>query len=246
MGNRHARIATSSVLCLMAMLSGCDETKSRTTAEPAGVEASYQELAAEFAACGEQIEQCLGEADADRAARFRCKVEFGQCRAEAGKQALQRLRESIHACVERARQCRDGEDAGPHECRSELWACLWHTRHPGGGDSDADAGSDEGGAQGRDCIDNLRRAAWAGKDADSCARGVRECVADALPEPEDVVEDDDAPGAQPSHDPAHGKPPVARGGAGRPTCLPDFRTCVRQTRDTRACVEALRQCAHPR
>lgn len=252
----QARASDLAWISVAGALLACNQQPAAPAkSEPAGVEASYQELAADFASCGEHLEQCMSAAQT-KAARWTCRVDFGHCRAEAGKKAMQAMADAIHACVESAKQCKNADDdAGTPECRSQLWACLWQSRHPQV--DDGDAGTDEGSAShGHDCIEQLHRSIAAGKSAHVCASRVRQCVADALPQPSEVVPDsddpDDAADGGDDDQPADESDKPGPSASGKPhaaahprLCLQDFRVCVWQTHQPGPCVEALRACVHP-
>jgi hypothetical protein len=244
MNCKHASISIAAAVALLA----CDDSKD-TASQQASVEASYQELAGEFASCGERLEECSEAADEDGAELRTCGVDFRACRDQAGARALKTMVGAIAACVEEARECRSRPDQDKAECRRQLWSCLGDRRHAD--DDDADGGVDEATPDRRsvvrDCIEQLKDSVERGEKPENCARAVRECVAEALPEPAELI-----PGAGEEMDggaqvdegaPAHGRRLQAWLSAR--ACLGEFRSCVHERRGARQCIEALHECTHP-
>jgi hypothetical protein len=240
-------------------LLGCDGKPGGASSQPS-VAASYQELAVAFASCGEDFEECDAAAEEDWDALRSCGAQFRSCRDQAGAQAIKAMVVAIHACIGTARDCAKGADAsGKTACRRQLGTCLGEQRSGQQADDD-DAGEARHGRGSlvRDCIEKLKQSVDRGETAELCARGVRMCVADALPAPEDLdpesVRDDDAgmlDGEQIGDDDArgHGYAAAAARRAARwvaaRACLGDFRSCVRSRHAAGECVEMLRECTHP-
>jgi hypothetical protein len=240
---------------LASALLGCGGEKTSSTAPPSAVEASYQNLAGSFASCAEQADSCVGKAGSDKLALWSCRTDYTKCRAEAGKQALVALVQAIHECVDSARECRmNGTPGDAHKCLEQLRTCLGEARSVN--DDDADGGTDEysGSGSHHECIDGLRQAVTAGKDPETCAKGVRQCIDDSFPSPEEAIPEggDDQGTGTGIYAPGHGHVGDADAGSDEDgprdghLCLSEFRICLKQARGTgaRGCVEALWQCAH--
>ena len=165
--------------CLLGLAAaGCGAAPSSAPSERTDVSTAYQQLVADMAACGQQIAECVREAQGDATALDACRDEREAC-TMAGAGPVSAIADAARACAEARRECVSG-GGEPQDCAAELRTCLG-ARDTGGGRPDAGAQGGATGAAVRDCVAELHACVDAGTAPNECAQNIRACVAEALP-----------------------------------------------------------------
>ncbi len=170
--------------CLLGLAAaGCGASPSSAPPERTDVSTAYQQLVSDMAACGQQIAECVREAQGDAAALAACRDEREAC-AMAGAGPVNAIADAARACAEQRRECVSG-GGEPKDCAAELRTCLG-ARETGGERPDGGGLGNATGAAVRDCVAELHACVDAGTAPNECAQGIRACVAEALPSAGDL------------------------------------------------------------
>lgn len=144
------------------------------------VATAYEALVAEVANCGQQVGECMRNAQ-DASARQACRDQRESCR-EVGTAEVNALGDSARECAANQRSCIESaaDAAATGICREELQACI-------GADAPSMAGT---GASRGACVAAMRDCIETGGEPVDCADHVRDClVDDIVPEAQSEVDD---------------------------------------------------------
>ncbi|HKP57964.1 MAG TPA: hypothetical protein VJV78_14625 [Polyangiales bacterium] len=171
------RIATlfgTGVVVLMAC--GADAGSSQSA-----IGQEFDELASAIKACAQAHGSCKGDKPSQDTAG-RCREQFLDCRAKAGKGAEEGLAAAISDCQDRHKEC--SGDSDELACDQELHACIGEQRPPGSL-IDKIRPMPDANASTYQCFGMLRECAASKSAANSCVAQARTCVATAVGEPPD-------------------------------------------------------------
>jgi hypothetical protein len=208
-------------------------------------------MAEAIAACAEQATECRRNAEGDAQQEASCRDQLWACLGDDGQDSA----DDAGTGDDDAGTDGTESDAGTDVNESDAGMATDDDGDGDDGDGTVDEhghGHHHHGASGRDCIDELKRSVEKGKDAHRCAREVRQCVADAQPDPDDVSsEPTPAPSPAPSseasneskHSASHHESAASRWASAR-ACAGEYRSCLWQKHGPRACVQALHECTH--
>jgi hypothetical protein len=219
-------------------------------------------MAGAIAACAEQATECRRSAEGDAQQEASCRDQLWACLGDDGQDSA----DDAGTGDDDAGTAGTESDAGTDGSENDAGIVTddGDGDEGDGVDGDGDDGDGDGtvdehghghhhhGATGGDCIDKLKRSVEKGKDAHSCAREIRQCVADAQPDPDDVSsEPSPEPSPVPSsessdeseHSASHHESAASRWASAR-ACGGEYRRCLWQKHGPRACIQALHECTH--
>jgi hypothetical protein len=215
LNSRYNKLGLLTAACLAA----CGESSAPSASGGNAVDAAYAALVADVANCAKQVKTCLDAAGSDDAAVATCRADFGTCREGADKHATKELASAVRGCTSQHNTCvRAAEHGSAGACQDELRVCL-RAAHPDNASDDADAGSDEGKAEGKrsDCLDEMHACVKADGPANTCAEQVRMCVVDSVPSPLEVAPEADADEASDEDADESSDEDMAGAGSGMPS-----------------------------
>jgi len=178
------------------------------TAAQTEVGRNFDALASAVAGCADALHECGDEDDAGKAENAKCRDEFLECRAGAGKSAETELAEAIGSCKEQLDTCES--DAGAKDCAQTLRGCIGEARAQAKATSDAAAPNSH--APTYQCFGQLRECVASSSEPRECAAEARACVIAAVGDPPG---DRRPSGMQPPAAGSGGKGEAGRGEAGK-------------------------------
>jgi len=178
-------LTLGAALVMLTVTAGCEKSRP-STQSTMSVPAASSALVNAIAACNQQADDCVMQAQGDMTALQACTDQRNTCRDATRAATLDPLVAAIHACTNASQQCMKAaaDESARAACHDQLASCLGDAR-PDHLD-DADGGDDGDRANHSQspvdaCIDAMRVCVEADGDARACAMQMHACVVASVP-----------------------------------------------------------------